>query len=57
MKRLSQSGAISAVRTAMPTDMGTEISIVSTVSDSVLIMKEAAPNFSSSGVQSKEKKN
>ena len=33
------------------------ISIVSTVSESVLIMKEAAPNFSSSGVQSNEKKN
>ncbi|MMZ62794.1 hypothetical protein D1872_250150 [compost metagenome] len=53
----SQAGAISAIKMAMPTEIGTAMIIVKAVKDNVLTMNNAAPKRSSSGVQSKEKKN
>ncbi|MNW54640.1 hypothetical protein D3C74_322500 [compost metagenome] len=54
---LSQFGAISAIRIAIPTEIGTAMIMVNAVKDNVLMINNAAPNRSSSGVQLKEKKN
>ncbi|MNP81389.1 hypothetical protein D3C76_1797280 [compost metagenome] len=56
MKVFIHFGAISAQSTAIPTEIGTAISRVKAVSESVFTMKAAAPKESSSGVQLKEKK-